>query len=228
MGSFANLGALAGAASGWNEGSKRAEEQKQHKLDQEREERLLEMQHERTLQRDENKFGQEQKMAELGHAQTVEINAGEREFKTTEREARQTFEASEGEKDRQADFELEATKAKAAKEKERSSKKRFVKGRTPDKEVQNEDGSWETIPGVPTIYSETNKVTYLQTPGLGWVPEGKSLNEVSIPNERELFEKKLYDNPTTRNMERFENNFGYIPREAMGAHERYLDSNPEG
>lgn len=225
MGSFAALGALSGAASGWNEGSKRAEEQKQHKLDQEREERLLQMQHDWKMERDKAGYSQEEKMAGIGQENTLEVRGVDNEFKTSEREAGQEFDAEQSRLDRESDVELEGMKQKDAKSK---SRERFQKGRTPSQEKQTADGNWEVVPGVPTVYNPTNKVTYLQKEGVGWIPEGRTMNTVKFPKERKKWEKDLYDNPTAKNMASFERNFGYIPREVMGAHERYLDSNPEG
>lgn len=223
MGSFANLGALAGAASGWNEGSKAAEAKQQHKLDQEREERLIQMKNDMLVAREGTQQKHEVSQKELGHAQAVEMQESKDQFSTSEREQRQEFDASEGQLDRESREDIASETRAASKTRDR----KFKTGRTPDVERQNEDGSWETVPGVPTIVWPINQVTYEQTEGLGWVAEGKDRNSVTPPAQKKRAEKALYEEPTTERMQIFEDKYGYIPKAAMGAHERYLDSNPE-
>lgn len=223
MGAFANLGALAGAASGWNEGSKRAEDQKQHKLDQEREERLIQLKNDMQVARDTSQQTHEVSQKKLGHDQSMELQGEKNEFSTTEREASQKFEASEGELDRKSREDI-ASETRAAGEKR--TRPKFERGRTKGKETQNPDGSWSTEDGVPYVVNPTNKVTYLQEEGIGWLAEGKPKQSVRFPKDTAGAEKYLYDNPTIRNMQIYERDYGYIPKAAMGAHERYLDSEP--
>lgn len=71
MGSFATLGALAGGAKGWAEGSEKEMTRKQNKLDQEREERLATLKHNRQLERDEK-----QQEYEVANAKTAADAAG--------------------------------------------------------------------------------------------------------------------------------------------------------
>ena len=221
MGSFANLGALAGAASGWNEGSKQAEEQKQHKLDQEREERLLQLKNDRLVAREGTQQAHEVSQKKLGHVQGMEAQGSKDEFSTSERKAEQTFDAEQNRLDRESREGIEDKKTAASKEKTRG---KWKTGRTPVVERQDENENWIETGGEPTVTHPVTQVTYLQKNDM-WISE-QSSRAPTPPANRKRAEKILYDQPTPERMEKFESLYGYLPKESIGASERYLDSNP--
>lgn len=221
MGSFANLGALAGAAEGWNEGSKRAEDKAQHKYDQEREERLLQLKNDRLVAREDTQRTHEVDQKVLGHTQSMELQTGKDEFSTSERLAGQDFKAEEGRLDRESREGIEDSKQSASKDKARP---KWKTGRTQGTETMNPDGTLSTTEGLPFAINPITQITYLQKEGM-WIAEN-SKAPPRPPAQRKAAEKDLYDNPTPRRMEIYEAKYGYLPKESIGAAERYLESNP--
>jgi len=218
MGSFANLGALTGAASGWNEGSKAAEKAKQHKLDQMREERLETLKHERTLERDKAGYAQENKI--LGAEQG--FDTGEREaaqkFETSERTASQRFDEEQGRLDREGDLAIEDRKKAAAKDKD----KKWTYKTTEDKTIQNIDGSTSVAKGVTKVTNPYDHKTYEQKGNIFVLTGGDK--RVRYPKEKARYEKILMEEPTHERISQYVNRFGYIPADVLAASERYYES----
>jgi len=218
MGSFANLGALTGAAEGLVKGSEKAAAAKQHKLDQMREERLKALEYQRTMERDQAGYSQESKI--LGAEQKFETGErqGEQKFETGEREASERFEATQAELDRASDLDVEREKQSADKSKSR----KWQYKTTEDKTIQNIDGSTSVEKGVTKVTNPYDHKTYEQRGDI-FVPVGTDA-EPEYPKNKAGAEKHLLKNPSPTYMSIFMRKYKYLPAEALAASERYLEN----
>ena len=221
MGSFANLGALAGASTGWVEGSDKQYERNQHRLDQEREERLLQLKNDMQVAREGTQQAHEVSQKKLGHVQGMEAQTAKDEFSTSERESEQEFDAEQGRLDRESREGIASETRDAA---DKKTRPKWKTGRTSGQEIRNEDGSWTTTEGEPYAVNPVTQVTYRQKNDM-WVADG-SERAPRLPANRKRAEKILYDEASPERMEKFESIYGYLPKESIGAAERYLESNP--
>lgn len=212
MGSLATWGAIAGGAKGFAEGVEKNEEIKQHKLDQEREERLLQMRqrheesmadtrYKRDLSMQQGEWGQEEKMTEA-----------ERNWKASQETGKQAFESRESAKDRASREKIANIEAESREKSSKSSSKDKWSSGTRKIQTTDENGM-PTEKTVQTMTSPTSNITYVQKGDI-WTwdeSDGRPNPPVRMPKERDKAEADLLSNPTEANIEGYMRRFGYLP-----------------
>lgn len=219
MGSFAMMGALAGGAKGLNEGSKAAEAAKQNKLDQAREERLATLKHERLVSRETTAQTHETTAATTAFDRANETTDVKNKFTTSERTAKQEFEASESALDRASTEGIQSSKAEAADKGKTERKWKY--SRTPDTETIV-DGEIVVAKGATTATNPYDHKTYQQKGDI-WVLDGAEEKPYKFPTpeKKAQSEAALMKNPTPKNLSFYMQAFYYVPIDALGASDRY-------
>ena len=217
MGSFAAMGALAGAAQGWNEGSKAAEAQKQHGLDQEREERLATLKNNRLVAREETQRKHETSTNTVEFDRDVEQQSTEDKFTTSERLGDQEFRASESALERGSKETIQSGKTAAAGKS--ATERKWKYARTADSEVINPDGTITVKTGATTATNPYDHKTYQQKGDI-WTLDGSD-KEPEPPKKKAEAERVLMKQPSARNLSIYMGMFGYLPIDALGASEKH-------
>lgn len=207
MGAFANLGALAGGASGWNEGSKRAEEKKQYALDQKREERLSKVKHERTMSRDAQLNTFDKENAATGHTQALELQGVKDESTTSEREAGEDFTAGESVLDREGRTDVARINQEGQNKRSSQAAGKWAWSKRRESTI-NPDGSMSEKE-VNVIKDPDSQLQYVQK-GDVFRLDGEE-TPIRYPKEKQRWEKDLADNVSFERGRLFYNTFHYLP-----------------
>lgn len=213
MGSFATLGALAGGAQGWVEGSDKQEKIKQNKLDQEREERLNMLKHNRTLERD----AKQQEYA-VANEELASKNAGVLQAGKDQAAMDRTVSGDTAHMDR--------TKAEIAGRKEVAKIGADAKVDAAKRNTKKSDWQYTSEP-VSSIDPETGAVTQTvehtmrsKNSQIAYVQEGNYFRRKGDESQvrsfkdaatKERAEAKLLANPTFENGLAFYERVGYLP-----------------
>ena len=221
MGSFAAMGALAGAAQGWNEGSQAAEEQKRHSLDQEREERLATLKNNRLVAREETQRKHENTAATTESTRDVAAQDVKDRLTTSERLGEEKFKASESALERESREGIQTDKTTASGKS--TAERKWKYSRTADSEVVNADGTITAKTGATTATNPYDHKTYQQKGDI-WVLDGSDA-EPEYPEEKAEAERILMKTPSERNLSLYMGIFGYLPIDALGASDRYTSKN---
>ena len=217
MGSFAMMGALTGAAKGLNEGSKAAAASAQNKLDQEREERLATLKHNRLVSRETTQQTHDTTAATTEFDRANETTDVKNKFTTAERTGKQEFEAGESALDRASAEGIQSSKAETAGKSKTERKWKY--SRTADAEIINPDGTVTVTAGATTATNPYDHKTYQQKGDI-WVLDGAK-GEPTPPQKKEKAEGVLMKFPTEKNLSIYMGMFGYLPIDALGASDRY-------
>jgi len=222
MGSFAMMGALAGAAKGLNEGSKAAAESAQNKLDQEREERLATLKHNRLVSRETTAQKHETTAATTAFDRANETTDVKNKFTTAERTGAQEFEASESALDRASAEGIQSSKSETA---GKSKTERKWKYETSEKtEILNPDGSTTVVPGATKVTNPYDHKTYMQKGDILTLAGAEDEPyKFQTPEKKAKAEAALMKRPTPRNLSLYMKAFYYVPIDALGASDQFIE-----
>jgi hypothetical protein len=212
MGTLATWGAIAGGAKGFAEGVEKDQEIKQHKLDQEREERLMQMRMKHDESMATTRFDREKEMQTAEWGQEEKMTEAERNWKASQETGKQTFEGQQGALDRASREKIANIEADAREKTSKASSKNKWTSGTRKIQGVNEDGM-PIEKTVQTMTSPTSNITYVQKGDI-WTwdeSEGRANPPVRMPKERDKAEADLLSNPTEANIEGYMRRFGYLP-----------------
>lgn len=207
MGSLAKWGAIAGAAKGWSEGSKTEEDRKQHRLDQEREERLLQLKHDRTVSREDVAHERSTAAAKTSDEQAASMQEDRQVQQTSEREAGQEFTADESALEREN--RLGVAGINQAGQAARSGANKWSYKRKEATTSMDEEGNLVTTPGEMILTDPNTQISYVQKGNMFRLDGDTSAPRP--PRERDRAEKKLTDNASFEAGKMYMDKFGYLP-----------------
>jgi len=208
MGALANWGAIGGAAKGFSKGTETAEANKRHKLDQEREERLATLQHNRQVERDNTRYEKDAEAQKAAQAQAAAMQDDRQTHQTSERVAGQEFKQGESALDRAGRQDVASINQKG--QADRSGVNKWTYKQQPNTTTTDpETGAITETKGALTLTDPESNLTYVQVGNEFRYANAKGPSRP--PAEKARAEKKLRDNLSPEAMRAYIDKFGYLP-----------------
>lgn len=213
MGTLANWGAIAGAAKGFAAGAEENRQTEQHRLDQEREERLQQLRADREEAAATVRYGREKEMQSAEWGQQEKMTTAEQEFKKSQEQQKQEYEAGQGMLDRASREKIAGIEAASREKASGASKSNKWTSDKRTVQVPDPAGGLPIEKTVKTMTSPKSQITYVQKGDI-WTwdeSEDRPLPPVRPPKNKEAAEKDLLSNPTEGRIEKYMKTFGYLP-----------------